>query len=291
MNGGLILAIVVLLVSEVLGQQPIHSPKQSDFDKQVLYLAQTFAKDRSWINATNLPMVIGRLKWMRDQGTHGDADYSAWVPDIERSLVTLGDAETINRMINEFQLNQGRGEDMLLMGGTEATLPYLAPLLRTGSDKLRGGGDVSWPSVRDSAAKIMLDILIESKVFPNDVKKWARRCRDEHNEMGVEPTGLAILRSEVQKWWDHNSAAVTAQKYQEATWLPSSSPPRAGTQIISPPLSPVQPQRPPQSKRVEAGESKAGMAREDNQTIWIVVLVMIAAVVGLFWLLLKQPAT
>jgi hypothetical protein len=168
--------------------------------------------DTSWLTDEARPMIVERL--LKELS---DADREKRC-EIEMKLVTIGHLATIKRLA----ANMKAGEDYrgLEFSATEAAIPCLMDVVRTGQSDIPGfgDGDVFLPSVRVRAAKIVLDVIRSRKAFPPETVHWFSKL-DPINDTEENLKTLGLLET----WWRGNQVAIEAQKYADATWLPDMS--------------------------------------------------------------------
>lgn len=165
--------------------------------------------DTTWLTNEIRPVVIRRLL-----SEHANADRDKRCK-IEMSLVTIGHLETIERLAN--QMKAGEECRALEFSAREEAIPMLMNVVETGPSFVPGfgDGDVFTPSVRIQAAGIVFEVIRSRNVFPEETKIWLSSLSPlNDSERGLE--NLTLLES----WWKGNQAAIKAQKYSEASWLP-----------------------------------------------------------------------
>jgi hypothetical protein len=195
--------------------------------------------DVSWITEDFKPVVIERLLRMaKDKHLRHYA---------EPKLVTMGHIETIQRQVEEFQKSAFQGE--ALSGLTEEGIPYIAPLVYTGSKEISKAGDLYTSSIRTSAVGYLLGAIRHSEKMPFETREWATQIRNqirdvsgeeevkEQMKLVTDPKARKRLESEllevisdrdrseksvdlIKQWWENNQTAILEKRYADATWLP-----------------------------------------------------------------------
>ena len=116
-------------------------------------------QDQSWLTDELRPIVIGKILAHRSKST-------AYKYISDEQLVSIGHVETIQRMVEESQINRNNNK-VLLRASTEETIPYLMPIIYTGSTETpKPDGDIGYS---------FIETMVGEK--PNcDPRKTLRGC-------------------------------------------------------------------------------------------------------------------
>jgi hypothetical protein len=128
---------------------------------------------------------------------------------IIHGLIVLDDDETIKAAVRQYHATSNFSD--LENFGRESVIALVAPDLSLPSEQGRKNvGDVIISATRVTSAMIILSCLKRSTKFPPDTVQWAK-----HLTVDVQDTWSVFL-----PWWEKNKAAIFAERYQDATWLP-----------------------------------------------------------------------
>lgn len=168
-------------------------------------------RDLSWVTPELRAEIIQRLKLhLQDPLRRGDA---------EDGLLTLGDEETIERLIRQYHEWDDRAGSSLEESAREGVV---SKLIDDVSDKTRPetikGSDVIPASRQMLSTTIILASIKRSPVFPERTRLWASHAKDML-QVGFPPAQEKVY-SQTQEWWSKNKEAVLARRYENASWVP-----------------------------------------------------------------------
>jgi len=179
--------------------------------------AHSEKRDLSWITSEQRKILIQQAR----------NDLNSPIESVKTSakdqLTTLDDEAMLQQLANESKAGNGLSEYILLNYGNEIALKYLTDAIYNGSSKASGEGDVMGISEMDAAVLGAFRIIIRSKSFPEETRKWAKKIeyRARTTMIGLGSDGSAV--KSIRLWWEHNKEAVLSRQYAKATWLPSAS--------------------------------------------------------------------
>ncbi len=134
----------------------------------------------------------------------------------EEKLVRIGHLETILNLIEELKNGNHRSDALSL--ASEIAIPYLMPIVYTGSTeqrKMLPGEDIMFMPVRHKAIGHVLGKIMKSNNFPLESKKWAENM-SYYGIKHEDEKYVALVTS----WWENNQTAILEERYADATWLP-----------------------------------------------------------------------
>jgi hypothetical protein len=159
-------------------------------------------QDQSWLTDELRPLVIEKILKRREKSSKAFKNVS------DEQLVSIGHIETIQRMVEESQTD--RNNHVLIDSATEAAIPYLMPIVYTGSTEIpKATGDIGYSSIRDYFVLATLRAIMRSNFLPEETKAWEKKIR--YNSKRVD-----LLK----QWWENNQTAIIEKRYSDATWLP-----------------------------------------------------------------------
>jgi hypothetical protein len=238
--------------------------------------------DTTWLKDEFRPVIIEQLL-SELPGAERDRRCK-----IEMSLVALGHLETIERLAN--QMKAGEECRALEFSAREGSIAALMNVVETGSSQVSeysGKSDVLGVSTRAQAAAIVVGVIRSSDAFPEMTKRWV----SELHISDVSERGKADL-ARLEKWWRKNEAAIEAEDYSGATWLPQ----LPGLKQSRPELRPEGGEE--QNKRAGAADKgqittnnadSDSRAVEHRKTLWILA---VAGIVGVaLWFLARRKGS
>ncbi len=187
------------------------NPKLDEIDKKIrdtLLSPAPHDSDITWITEEVRPIVISKLLQRVNNPYEGR--------NVEEALVKSGHLETIQKLIEE--LKQGNHRSDALSFASEIAIPYLMPIVYTGSTeqrKMLPGEDIMFMPVRDRAIGHVLGKIMKSNNFPLESRKWAEEM-GFHGIKYKDEKYVALVTS----WWENNQTAILEERYADATWLP-----------------------------------------------------------------------
>ena len=124
-------------------------------------------------------------------------------------LLRYGDEESVQRLVAQLHVVNPGKRNAAMRDLSLAANPELFPLLagdlsRQESADLIIFGDTGMLPLSLASASIMKATILESSVFPAEVKDWAKRL----------PKVSGGLRDGVRAWWKVNKAAIERGDYQ-----------------------------------------------------------------------------
>jgi len=168
-------------------------------------------QDLTWLTPDLRTKIIQRLK-SRLQ----DPDRSE---NAAEALLTLGDEETADRLIQQYHEGDDRAGRSLERSARESVV---AKLIQDVADKtmpkIVEGSDLIPASRRRLSTGIILSGIKQSPVFPERTRLWASHAKDML-QVGFPPAQEKVY-SQTQEWWSKNKEAVLARRYENASWVP-----------------------------------------------------------------------
>ena len=127
-------------------------------------------------------------------------------------LLRYGDDETVKRSLMQLRAQspraRGSADRDLSLAANPATIQLIEhDLNKDESPKMIFFEDVAVAPTSMAAASVIKATILESPVFPPEVKEWAKRL----------PKVSVGLRDGVRAWWKVNKAAIERGDYQAVT--------------------------------------------------------------------------
>lgn len=206
------ISIALILCFAHVSAESIMDPAEIDLkiEETLLPSRGGHGSDISWINDENRQLVIEGL-----QQKANDPDAA---PYVKTALVRAGHWETILGLIDDLK-DPGK-ETESLMYANEEIIPYLMPLVYTGSTIASNlpGSDVIRNSPRANAVGTLLGKIRKCEGFPQKTRKWAEEMSNNNRAFGyLDEAWVSLLTS----WWEHNQEAILEKRYKDAKWLPT----------------------------------------------------------------------
>ncbi len=168
-------------------------------------------RDLSWVTPKLRDEIIQRFKsQLPDPLRNADA---------EDGLLTLGDDETIERLIRQHHEWDDRAWVTLEASAREGVVARLiGDVTDNTTPKQVEGSDVIPASRRRLSTGIILTSIKRSPAFPERTRRWASHASDMLG-VGFSPAQEQVY-SQTLEWWAKNKDAVLARRYENATWVP-----------------------------------------------------------------------
>lgn len=213
----------MLLITSLKGPVLVDPPIKTHDDLMVR-IEQKFIGFRSPLYGWMEPPKMAVVDWVTPEYKPFAIDYlkvkakdPKYLERAQRALIALNDEETLVEAIKHFSDGTLEPPSILSQNIKGDKIKYLIPVIYEGSEVPRRS-DIGGPvSPRYHAMEVALLLIRFSGLFHDPVDHWGFRLHTEIVNFGADPHIMWLF----QQWWEHNKVAILAEKYSEATWLPT----------------------------------------------------------------------